>query len=221
MGKIEGDDAEEYLGQVDKFTTWCRTNYLDLNVKKTKESVFDFRKSRQIPENVMINNEAVERVTSYKYLGVKIDDQLSGSDNTDMVYKKGQQRIHCLRVLKNLQINTTIRNLFYKSIIESVLSFSITVWYSKLTVKDKSKLNKIVKMARKLKVNTISLNDLYNKKVIQNVKKIMSDKCHPLHGNYVFLKSGRRLNVHTQRTDRFKKTFVPKSIKIYNHMMGT
>ena len=31
------------------------------------------------------------------------------------------------------------------------------------------------------------VDDLYNKNVIQMVKKIMADKQHPLHANYVFL----------------------------------
>ena len=31
------------------------------------------------------------------------------------------------------------------------------------------------------------VDDLYNKNVIQMVKKIMADKRHPFHANYVFL----------------------------------
>ena len=75
-----------------------------------------------------------------------------------MVYKKGQQRLHFMRVLRNLQIDNTIINLFYKSIIESVLCFSITIWYGKLTVKYKRKLKKITRTASKLKAKVTSLD---------------------------------------------------------------
>ena len=162
----------------------------------------------------------MERVTQYKYLGVTIDNQLLGSQNTDMVYEKCQQRLHFMRVLKNLQIDNTIINLFYKSIIESVLCFSITIFYGKLTVKDKGKLKRIVRTARKMKAKTTSLDELYDSKVIQIVHKIIADEQHPLHHNYTFLRSGRRLALPIQRTDRFKKSFVPKSVKLYNHIAG-
>ena len=104
LGKINGDNVEEYLAQVNDFTIWCRQNYLDLNVKKNKEMISDFRKNRVEPDNIVINSEPVEIVTQYKYIGVIIDNQLSGSENTDMVYKKCQQRLHFTRVLKKLQI---------------------------------------------------------------------------------------------------------------------
>ena len=33
-----------YIEEVDRFTTWCKANFLDLNVAKTKELLIDFRK---------------------------------------------------------------------------------------------------------------------------------------------------------------------------------
>ena len=219
LGKISSNHSAEYLAQIKKFNEWCQSNYLNLNVKKTKEMIFDFRKNKCLPENIVINNEPVERVTQYKYLGVVIDNQLTGTQNTDMVYKKGQQRLHFMRVLNNLQINNNILDLFYKSVIESVLGFSIAIWYGKLKVKDKGKLNKIVRTARKLKAKVDSLDGLYNKNVIQMVKKIMADEQHPLYSNYVFLRSGKRLAVPKQHTDRFKKSFVPTSVKIFNNFL--
>lgn len=66
---------------------------------------------------------------------------MSGSQNTDMVYKKSQQKVLFMRVLGKMQIDK-IRNLVYKYIIESVVIFSIVIWYGMLKVKDKEKLNK-------------------------------------------------------------------------------
>ena len=77
LGKIVRDNAEEYLAQVRDFTTWCQLNYLDLNVKKTKEIIIDFRVNKDIPSNIVINSEPVERVTQYKYLAVIIDTVVS------------------------------------------------------------------------------------------------------------------------------------------------
>ena len=102
--------------------------------------------------------------------------------------------------------------------IESVLCFSIAVWYGGLTGKSKHKLEKITKSGRKLGADVVSLSELYEKSMLQIIEKIMSDVSHPLHGNYVFLRSNRRLAVPVLRTSRFKNSFVPKSIKLYNHI---
>ena len=33
-----------YFSEVHKFSAWCKENYLDLNIVKTKEMIVDFRK---------------------------------------------------------------------------------------------------------------------------------------------------------------------------------
>ena len=43
---------------------------------------------------------------------------------------------------------------------------------------------------------------------------------YPLFDNFVFLLSGKMLNVHYQRTSRFKNSFVPSSICLYNNEIG-
>ena len=222
VGKICNDDSTNYLAQVDNFVEWCKDNYLDLNGKKTKEMIIDFRTSKKlVPDQIKLGTEYVDRVCEYKYLGIVIDDKLRGSINNQLVYKKCNQGLHFLRVLRNLRVDNTILTLFYRSVIESVLCFSITVWYGRLTNKDKRKLNKIVKMAMKLGAQSTPLDELYNSCVIKQVDKVMKDVNHPLHKNYTFLRSGRRLSVPICSKDRFRHSFVPKSIKLFNHLSST
>ena len=222
IGKIVGNDHNSYINQVNDFVEWCTTNHLILNVKKTKEMVIDFRtKNRQVPDQLVINNEPIERVTEYKYLGMIIDDQLKGNVNTDKVFKKSNQRLYLLRKLYNIHVSPSILNLFYKSTIESILSFSITTWYGKLTKKDKHKLGKIVRKTKRLGIRTTPLDKLYQECAMKQVDKNRKDPGHPLHNHYILLRSGRRLNVRPQRTNRYKMSFVPKSISLYNHLRGT
>ena len=217
VGKITDNDYTNYIEQVNKFVDWSQRNFLKLNVKKTKEMIIDFRTTnRHVPDPIMINNEPIERVHTYKYLGMMIDDQLKGDANSDMVYKKCNQRLHFARVLHNLRVDTSILNLFYKSTLESIMCFSITTWYGKLASQDKSKLEKIVRKAMKLGIRTTQLFELYQVYVMKQVNKIMMDNSHPLNSYYVFLRSGRRLRVPRQRTNRYKKSFVPKSVTLYN-----
>jgi hypothetical protein len=218
IGKIINDDMNDYINQVNEFVSWCDTNFLNLNVSKTKEMVFDFRKNQNAVSPLLVKSENIERVHEYKYLGIIIDDRLSGTANTKRVFGKCMQRVHHLRILKNIHVDRTILSLFYKSIIQSVLCFSITVWYGSLTSKDKSKLDKVVRTARKLGADVTPLNELYDGSVLKLVDKIMSDASHPLNSKYLFLRSGRRLALPILRTSRYKNSFVPKSIKLFNYM---
>ena len=217
MGRISNDDSN-YLSQVYDFVDWCEQQYLKLNVKKTKEMIFDFRtRNRVIPEKIKVDNETVDRVTEYKYLGVVIDEELKGTANNSLVYKKCKQGLHFLNVLKSLRVERNILTLFYRSVVESVICFSITVWFGRLPKKEKNKVNKIIKSAKRSGAQCETINDLYNRLVIKQTDKIMSDVNHPLHGNYVFLRSGKRLTVPIATRDRYRDSFVPKSIKIFNH----
>ena len=46
-------------------------------MKKTKEMIIDFKRNKNSLTPVLINNEEVERVESYKYLGVTLDNALN------------------------------------------------------------------------------------------------------------------------------------------------
>lgn len=220
LGKICNNDSSSYISQIDWFVKWCDLNYLNLNVTKTKEMIIDFRKIRIAPMPIVINCQSVEKVSEYKYLGVVIDGKLSGTTNTKKVYSKCLQRLHHLRVLHNVHVDRKIITLVYRSLIESVLCFSLTVWYKCLTNKDRAKLKKVVKCASKLGAQVKSLDDLYEKHAISYVKKVIKDNNHPLWPNFKFLRSGRRLGLPVIRTTRFKNSFIPSSIKLYNHVMS-
>ena len=59
---VENFDASEIC----RFNHWCKVNFLDLNVKKTKEMIIDFRETNPILEPIKINYIAVDIVKSYK-----------------------------------------------------------------------------------------------------------------------------------------------------------
>ena len=69
IGYIE----EAYRSEVCRFCEWCKKNHLTLNVDKTKELVFDYRRKKEPLTPLLINGKIVSIVDSYKYLGLKID----------------------------------------------------------------------------------------------------------------------------------------------------
>ena len=58
-----------YFAEVERFSNWCRDNSFDLNVKKTKEMLIDFRKAPTVIPDLFIDGVKVERLAEYKYLG--------------------------------------------------------------------------------------------------------------------------------------------------------
>ena len=138
------DNCSNYETQVQKLVEWCTKHYLVLNVKKTKEMIIDFRKKlANVADAISINEEPVEWVKQYKYLGIVFDNELKGNANTNLVIQKCKQRLHFIRILNNAHVDKKIICLFYRSTLESILNSSITTWYKKLTLADKNKLNKM------------------------------------------------------------------------------
>ena len=83
--KYSDDSAREdlfnsdsvYSSEVEKLSNYCMDNSLDLNVKKTKEMLIDFRKAPTVIPDLFIDGVKVEKVTEYKYPGAVLDNKLN------------------------------------------------------------------------------------------------------------------------------------------------
>ncbi len=72
----------------------CLLNHTEINVGKTKELGVDFcLHTHSPPTQVNIQGMDIEMVTSYKYLGVHLDNKLRWTHNIQALYKKGQSRL--------------------------------------------------------------------------------------------------------------------------------
>ncbi len=132
VGLISNNDETHYREEVAQLAEWCGANNLSLNVEKTKEVVMDFRRNPVDHPPLTIDTSTVERVSSTKFLGVHITEDLTWTTNTKSISKKAQQRLHFLRRLKRASLPPPILTTFYRGTIESVLTSCITVWYGKL-----------------------------------------------------------------------------------------
>ena len=92
-----------YRGNISSFTTWCEDHWLSLNVKKTKELVIDFRIKKNPLSPLVIKDQEIEQVQTYKYLGVIIDDKLNWQMHSSAVCKKLNRRMFFLRKLRSLK----------------------------------------------------------------------------------------------------------------------
>ena len=187
------DNDAIYFNEVSRFNAWCKDNFLDLNVSKTKEMVIDFRKHGVNVPDLYIDGVKVERVSEYKYLGTVLDEKLNFSSNTKLLQKKCQTRIHLLQKLRNLDVNTLVLKTFYRSFIESILTFSFICWYACLSMEDKKKVDRVVNICSKIVGESQeSLSVLYQKRCLQKSMSIISNETHSLNRLFEILPSCRR-----------------------------
>ena len=149
----------------------------------------------------MHNNE-VEIVSKHKYPGTIFDDKLKWDDNTEEIVKKGQQRLYLLRKLNYFSVDQNILTLFYKSFIESVLSFSFICWFHSLGVKNKNSLQRIVRIASK--ITAVPQRDLAfscEQQILRKARSTVTKKDHILNQEFTTLPSGRRLRCPICKTD--------------------
>lgn len=67
----------------------------------------------------------------YKYLGVNIDNGLNWKTNRLAVYKKGMSRLYSLRKLRSFNVCSRKLEMFYQSVVASVLFFTEVCWGSR------------------------------------------------------------------------------------------
>ena len=177
----------------------------------------DFRRSAGTPSPSVIHGQQVDLVKNYKYLGTVIDSQLKFDMNCEVLCKKGQQRMFCLRKLAKFQVDRTLLKMFYHAFIESVISFCLVCWYGNLSVRNKTALGRVVTTCSKVAgVKFDSLDNVFNDRMQKLLRCIMRDETHPLHDEYRWLPSGHRLAVPPMSTNRYKFSFVPLSIQAFN-----
>ncbi len=133
---------------------------------KTKELIVDFRKRQQRPHSpLMISGTPVERVSSFKYLGVNISEDLTWTTHIQTQVKKARQRLYHLRQLRKFRVSPGILKTFYWQAIESVLTQCISVWYGNVSSQDCKALQRVVRLAERISGSALpSLQDIYLKR---------------------------------------------------------
>ncbi|KAL0201947.1 hypothetical protein M9458_005134, partial [Cirrhinus mrigala] len=183
IGLISNNDETAYREEIKHLATWCTDNNLLLNTTKTKELIVDFRKGRRgSHEPIHINGMAVEPVSSFKFLGTHISEDLSWTTNTSSLVKKAHQRLFFLRTLKKNQLSSAILVNFYRCTIESILTNCVTVWYGSCSVAERKALQRVVKTAQRIIGTPLpAIEDIQKKHCMRRAHSILKDYSHPAH----------------------------------------
>ncbi len=217
IGLITDNVETAYREEVSTLTKWCQENHLSLNIDKTTELVVDYRRQSTEHTPITIDKTPVERVTSFKFLGVHITEDLTWSAHTDAVLKKAHQRLFFLRRLRKFGTSPRILRSFYTCTVESILTGCITAWFGNSTAGNRRALQRVVRTARHIVGGELpSLQDIYTRRCTRKARRIIKDSSHPSHRLLSLLPSGRRFRSIRSRTSRLRDSFFPQAIRLMN-----
>lgn len=135
---------------LEKVSTWLKKNKLKLNISKTKHMIISNKKI--VAENtVMIDGEIIERVSSFKYLGIVIDYQLKFKENSEYVAKKMAKKVNVLSRL-NRKLSKESKITIYLTTIAPHIDYCSTLLYL-INKEDIKRLQKIQSKAMRVILN--------------------------------------------------------------------
>jgi len=113
--------------ELKKIFNWLRNNELLLNVEKSKLMYF-FKHPKIIPDlAIKINNCTIERINSFNFLGITLDENITWKAHTDKIALKLARVTGLLRKLQHIfppYILITIHN----ALVLSHLNYGLLLW---------------------------------------------------------------------------------------------
>ena len=119
VGKISNDEDAKQMWYTSRLKTlWIGVIKIICiwRFPKWKRCALSLRKNQRCPEPVHIKGEAMERVDTYKYLGVVFDTKLNWKENINAVLKKVNSRMYCMRKLRSFGVNSGMWVTFYNAV---------------------------------------------------------------------------------------------------------
>ena len=155
--------------ELTNIVNWLNSNKLAINISKTKYIIFQTpRKTLHIkPSSLTIRGIALEKVSTIKFLGIYVDQNLSWNDHINYLLTKLRCGYGVVCKIKPLLNKAALLHL-YNSLINSHLQYCITNWcFGSKTLCNKLQLisNKFLKMVFGVKVDL----DLYHHMVKHNI----------------------------------------------------
>ena len=139
----------------------------------------DYRKRRAEQAPINIDKAVVERVRSFKFLGVHITNKLSWSKHTKTVVKLARQHHFPLRRLKRFGIGPQILKKFYICTSESILTSCITTWYGNCSASERKALHMVGRTAQYITgAKHPAIQDLFTRRCQRKARKIVQSPSH-------------------------------------------
>ena len=168
------DLASDNIQQaVDGVTEWADINKMQLNAKKTLDMIINQVEKGPIAP-VDLNGCPIKRVSSYKYLGLWLNDELKWDNVWETVAKKITPHIYLVKQLKRIGFKEEILVNVYRSLSLSVLRYNAPL-LSAASEQTKVEMNGF--QNRILRIIGISAEEAESKYSLRPVDQLLDEEC--------------------------------------------
>ena len=210
--------------EISNVSSWFQTNKLTLNTRKTKVMLFGSAKRVGTfpPLNIKIDDNQIEQVSLFKYLGVWLDCTLTFAHHIDYISKKANARLAILGRTRRY-ISTKTAMTLYKSLIMPYFDYCDTVWDTcSCQLKQQLQIlqNRALRIINKVDRYT-HVSDLHKMSNIltlqqrrdQHIQVFMYKATHNLYPSYICSKftDASLIHTHTTRTAANNSLFIPRA----------
>ena len=171
---------------IDRLLSWCTLIGIHINVSKTKYMIFRGGKpvnptsADGLPLELDVHQKSLERVSSYPYLGVWLDEQINFNKHASSIIGRTTAKLYQLKKLRYL-LNNKAALMIYKNMILPIVEYG-NIYMRSTTKENRKKLqtlqNKALKCALK-KDNRYNTANLHAEANIERLK-VRRDR-HTLH----------------------------------------
>ena len=213
-------------------SNYFRENELLINLKKGKTESLLFGTSKRLNSTygnfeVRFDNNLINNVKQYKYLGNILDQNLNLQANFSHTYRKASGRMHLLLKIKPYLTNVALR-LVYMTMVLPLLMYSGTV-HLNYTPTQQNKIKSIERRAHSIISSDKPLPCIYDqikKEACKTVRKCLDGDCCNTFKHYFKIRSGSiqtRNNGFMVELPKVKLSFAKNSFyytgaKIYNDL---
>ena len=140
-GKDPKSIAEELSAELYSCSQWLVDNKLSLHLGKTECILFGSKRRLKRVNNfkIVCNDHTIESVQSVKYLGIHLDQCVSGVSTANNILKKASSRLRFLYRQSSF-LNKKSKCSLYSALIQCHFDYSSSSWYQSLTQNLKKKI---------------------------------------------------------------------------------
>ena len=226
---------------LESLVSWSRQWIVSFSERKTKTLTISNKKHIGPHPPLMMNNAIIEQVTNFKYLGLTFSHNLKWTDHIDNVTKKTRMRLNTILPLKFKLSRSTLETV-YISFIRPIYEYGIIVLAGTYD-SDMNKFEKLHIDAMRLitgatarsrtssiydETNFLTVNERADYLSQTMIYKIQSDMA-PSYlsiimpgsvntNNAYNLRNNKNFRIPFARLESFKRSFIPRSIKLWNNL---
>ena len=143
------EDFRHLQSDIDRISDWVSCNNLTLNPSKCKSMIISRKRNSVHPPQLILNGTPLEQVETFKYLGVLLSSELSGSAHIKSICTKSRKLIGLL--YRRFYGNVDQQSLYslYSALVRPHLEYAAPVWDPHLA-KDITKLENVQRFAVKM-----------------------------------------------------------------------